>query len=210
MKHNNVIPNVHFHKKWAERVKTWFNQPGKKLRRRRLRTEKAARVFPRPVAGPVRPAVHGMSIRYNHRVRLGRGFSLVELKEAGINKHFAKTIGISVDHRRRNHSEESVQANVQRLKEYKSRLVLFPRRAAKPKKTDSSPEELKNASQFTGHLLPLQHPKVTLSYRAITPEERKVRATRILQKARHDARIVGIKKKKEAERQAAAATAVRI
>ena len=38
----------------------------------------------------------------------------------------AKTIGICVDHRRRNKSVESLQINAQRLKEYQSKLVLFP------------------------------------------------------------------------------------
>jgi large subunit ribosomal protein L13e len=34
VKHNNVIPNGHFKKKWQFRVRTWFNQPARKLRRR--------------------------------------------------------------------------------------------------------------------------------------------------------------------------------
>ncbi len=34
VKHNNVIPNQHFKKKWQFRVKTWFNQPARKQRRR--------------------------------------------------------------------------------------------------------------------------------------------------------------------------------
>lgn len=33
-RHNNVVPNGHFKKKWQKMVKTWFNQPGRKLRRR--------------------------------------------------------------------------------------------------------------------------------------------------------------------------------
>lgn len=57
---------------------------------------------------------------------------------AGINKRFARTIGISVDPRRRNKSTESLQANVQRLKEYRSKLILFPRKPSAPKKGDSS------------------------------------------------------------------------
>lgn len=57
---------------------------------------------------------------------------------AGIHKKVARTIGISVDPRRRNKSTESLQANVQRLKEYRSKLLLFPRRPAAPKKGDSS------------------------------------------------------------------------
>lgn len=26
VKHNNVVPNGHFHKKWQRRVRTWFDQ----------------------------------------------------------------------------------------------------------------------------------------------------------------------------------------
>lgn len=62
----------------------------------------------------------------------------LSLQLAGINKKFARTIGISVDPRRRNKSTESLQANVQRLKEYRSKLILFPRKPAMPKKGDSS------------------------------------------------------------------------
>lgn len=57
---------------------------------------------------------------------------------AGIHKKTARTIGISVDPRRRNRSTESLQANVQRLKEYRSKLILFPRKASAPKKGDST------------------------------------------------------------------------
>jgi len=33
VRHNNVIPNQHFKKKWQFYVKTWFNQPARKKRR---------------------------------------------------------------------------------------------------------------------------------------------------------------------------------
>ena len=33
-KHNNEVPNQHFKKKWQICVKTWFNQPARKVRRR--------------------------------------------------------------------------------------------------------------------------------------------------------------------------------
>jgi large subunit ribosomal protein L13e len=79
-KHNNAIQRNHFHKDWQNRVKTWFDQPARKKRRRNARIAKAARVFPRPAAGPLRPIVHAPTIRYNAKVRLGRGFSLDELK----------------------------------------------------------------------------------------------------------------------------------
>merc|ERR1712166_1559515 len=51
----------------------------------------------------------------------------------GINKKEARSIGISVDHRRRNRSMESLQLNTQRLKEYHSKLIIFPRRKGKAK-----------------------------------------------------------------------------
>jgi hypothetical protein len=55
------------------------------------------------------------------------------LQAAGIPKKLAPTIGISVDHRRKNKSLEGLQANVQRLKTYEAKLVIFPRRARKVK-----------------------------------------------------------------------------
>ena len=57
---------------------------------------------------------------------------------AGIYKKQALTIGIAVDHRRRNRSMESLQQNVQRLKEYKSKLILFPKKQSKPAKGDAT------------------------------------------------------------------------
>lgn len=63
-------------------------------------------------------------------------FCLVQA--AKIPKRFAPTIGIAVDHRRRNKSVESLQMNATRLKVYKSKLILFPRNAKKPQKTDAT------------------------------------------------------------------------
>jgi len=37
-------------------------------------------VYPRPVAGPLRPVVHSQTQRYNTKIRAGRGFTLDELK----------------------------------------------------------------------------------------------------------------------------------
>lgn len=55
-------------------------QPGQKKARRLARQAKAAAIAPRPVAGLLRPAVHCQTQKYNHRVRAGRGFTLLELK----------------------------------------------------------------------------------------------------------------------------------
>ena len=99
-KRNNLIPNGHFHKDWQNYVKTWFNQPARKFRRRQSRIAKAARVAPRPL-GKLRPVVHCPTYKYNVKARAGKGFTLEELKAAGLSKKYAQTIGIAVDHRRR-------------------------------------------------------------------------------------------------------------
>ena len=161
---NNVLPSNHFRKDWQRYVKTWFNQPGRKLRRRNARKAKAATLGVRPLT-LLRPAVRGQTVRYNAKVREGRGFTLGELKEAGISRKSALGLGIVVDHRRRNLSVEGKAINVERLKAYKERLVVFPRKAGKPKKGDSSVRFLlvflgprahdKTLSPMTSKLLPL-------------------------------------------------------
>jgi len=122
---NYQIPNAHFHKHWQRRVRTWFNQPARKLRRLASRRERAAELFPRPTES-LRPAVRCPTNRYNKKQRVGRGFTLDELKTAKIGVAFARSIGIAVDHRRKNKSVEGFQTNVQRLKAYKERVVLYP------------------------------------------------------------------------------------
>lgn len=79
-KGNNAIPNGHFHKDWQKHVKTWFNQPARKERRRTARRHKALAIAPRPAAGCLRPQVRCQTFKYNTRLREGRGFSLDELK----------------------------------------------------------------------------------------------------------------------------------
>lgn len=109
MKHNNVIPNAHFHKKWQLHVRTWFDQPARQARRHRKRLVKAERVAPRPAKGALRPIVRGTTRRYNMKLRAGRGFSLDEIRAAGLHAKYARTIGIAIDHRRRNKSTQAYQ-----------------------------------------------------------------------------------------------------
>lgn len=156
---------------------------------------------PRPAKGPLRPVVHCPTVKYNTRVRLGRGFTLEELKQAKINPRFARTIGISVDPRRKNRSVESLETNVQRLKEYMSRLVLFPRRHGKPKSGDSDPSELAMAKQVVGEVLPITRAtrSDTVERRAVTEEERSKSAYQTLRNARKQAKTVGKQKKSEEE-----------
>ena len=134
--HSLVLHKNHFRKDWQRRVRTWFDQPGRKLRRRTARKTKAATLGVRPKS-LLRPAVRGQTVRYNAKLREGRGFTLAELKEAGVGRKEALGLGITVDHRRRNLSEEGKKLNVERLAAYKARLIVFPRKVGKPKKGDS-------------------------------------------------------------------------
>jgi large subunit ribosomal protein L13e len=197
-RHNNALPDNHFHKDWQRRVRTWFDQPGRKLRRRRARKAKAASLGVRPLT-LLRPAVRGQTLRYNRKLREGRGFSLSELKEAGIGRKQARGIGIVVDHRRRNLSEEGKKLNVERLKVYRERLIVFPRKAKKPKKGDSSPEDLKAATTRAAIPLPEGYPSEPP--RKILPEERKVEAYRTLRLARANSRYEGVRKIRAAKRE---------
>eukprot|EP00208_Stichococcus_sp_RCC1054_P007245 CAMPEP_0206143072 /NCGR_PEP_ID=MMETSP1473-20131121/19188_1 /ASSEMBLY_ACC=CAM_ASM_001109 /TAXON_ID=1461547 /ORGANISM="Stichococcus sp, Strain RCC1054" /LENGTH=210 /DNA_ID=CAMNT_0053538315 /DNA_START=66 /DNA_END=698 /DNA_ORIENTATION=- len=202
-KHNNVIPNQHFKKKWQFYVKTWFNQPARKVRRRNARDAKAVKTFPRPVAGALRPVVHGQTLRYQTKRRSGRGFTHEELKEAGIPIKLASTIGIAVDHRRRNRSLEGLQENANRLKGYKTNLVLFPRRSKKPKAGDSSPEELSKVEQLKGALLPTKREAPAVEKIAVTDEMKSEKAYYRLRLERVNKRHLGKRTKRAAEAEAA-------
>ncbi|XP_058807601.1 large ribosomal subunit protein eL13-like isoform X2 [Phymastichus coffea] len=194
-KRNNMIPNGH--KDWQRFVKTSFNQPAKKYRRKTNRVKKARTVAPRPVK-LLKPLVHSPTVRYHAKSRLGRGFTNTELKTVGLCKNFAKSVGISIDKRRRNKSVESLQKNVLRLKEYQSKLILFPLNDKKIKKGEATPEECKVASQVKEVMPQGLHQATTAKAKArvITEEERKFSAYITLRKARADARLVGIRVKR--------------
>ena len=126
VKHNNVVPNTHLHKHWQRNVTIWLNQASRHNRRLLARKNKAQTVAPRPI-DKLRPVVRGQTIRYNNKTRLGKGFSLAEIKAAGLSATFARSIGITVDARRQNRSQESLDLNKERLTAYLNRLVLYPR-----------------------------------------------------------------------------------
>jgi len=197
---NNVLHDNHFRKDWQRRVRTWFDQPGRKLSRRNARKTKAAALGVRPLS-LLRPAVRAQTVRYNRKVREGRGFTLGELKAAGVGRKEAKSVGIVVDHRRRNLSEEGKKINVERLVAYKQRLIVFPLKAGKPKKGDSSAEDLKATT--TRAAVPLPAGIAAEVPRKITAEDRKVNAYRTLRDAQAWQRHAGVRKvraqKKEEE-----------
>jgi large subunit ribosomal protein L13e len=191
VKHNNVIPNQHFRKHWHERVKCHFSQPVQKKIRRQKRMEKAAAIAPRPASGPLRPYVHCPTQKYNTKMKLGRGFTFAELKAAGISPKFAATVGIAVDHRRENKCEESLKLNADRLKEYKERLVVFPRKAGKPKKGDATKEEVAAAKQLKGTIVAAPKVAPALSYTTLTEEMKNNKVHFALRDARNNAKLMG-------------------
>lgn len=102
---------------------------------------------------------------------------------AGLTAGFAQTIGIAVDRRRRNKSVEAQQENIQRLKEYRSKLILFPvHENRKLRKGEATEEERKVATQYKGPVLPIKRTVPEIEYRAITAEEKKFQAFQILRR----------------------------
>merc|ERR1712071_217843 len=95
-----------------------------KVARREARASKAVAIAP-PLAGALRPVVQCPTFRYNAKQRLGRGFTLEEVKGAGMSVDAAKKIGIAVDFRRRNKSAESFATNVALLKAYKQKVIVL-------------------------------------------------------------------------------------
>jgi large subunit ribosomal protein L13e len=99
------------------------------------------------------------------------------------------SIGIAVDHRRKNRSVEGLEANVLRLKEYKNRLIVFPKKANKPKSGDSSAELVAAAEQLAGPLMPVRQDENTDIERAITGAP--IEAYKTLRKLASDKRLKG-------------------
>jgi len=206
VKHNNPVVTSHFKKHWVERVRCNFNKPMKARKRKQRRLEKASKLFPRPLQ-TLRPLVRIASAKHNNRLRFGRGFSISELKGAKLNPLFARTIGISIDKRRRNISEEGYNRNVQRLLEYKSKLILYPKRHGSDKRLrkgvhlgglDDTPKAQRTkVSQVIVDLLPSKKPELVTELREITDKERKKSSWRTLRNAYKDKRAFAFRMKKK-------------
>jgi large subunit ribosomal protein L13e len=213
VKHNNRIVKNHFRKDWERHVKTWFHQPARKIKRRLKRQRRAARLFPRPVE-LLRPLVHCPTLRYNSKIRLGKGFTLDELKLAKLPPIQARSIGIAIDYRRKNRSLETQRANVQRLQLYKSKVVVFPKRriikykdrktkeiVKKPKAiklklftvgTQEDKEKVKQLSTQFPYIITKPHDQP----RAITEKEKTTSAYLTIRKARAQANKFSEKQRK--------------
>eukprot|EP00382_Lankesteria_abbotti_P005438 CAMPEP_0113848352 /NCGR_PEP_ID=MMETSP0372-20130328/2428_1 /TAXON_ID=340204 /ORGANISM="Lankesteria abbotti" /LENGTH=160 /DNA_ID=CAMNT_0000817823 /DNA_START=107 /DNA_END=589 /DNA_ORIENTATION=+ /assembly_acc=CAM_ASM_000359 len=127
------------------------------------------------------------------RIRGGRGFTVEELKLAGVSASVAPTIGIAVDKRRRNRSDELLNLNVMRLKSYMSRLVVFPRKSKLRKgfggiPDDASKDKLANLDKNMpiAKYVPITQPEAVEEARAITEADRQFNAFLELKKHRFD------------------------
>ena len=115
-----------------------------------------------------------------------------------MSRKFARTIGISVDHRRRNRSLEGLQANVQRLKEYKSKMILFPKNPKKPRADEAKPEEWSKVTPFEGKVvLPLKMKEKRDKAKRLSDAEKKFSAYGAIQEARKVQKNAGKKKGQE-------------
>ena len=126
-----------------------------------------------------------------------------------MNTNEARGFGISVDHRRKNRNAEALSLNVQRLKSYRSKLVVFPRNATSKriKQGDATKEQRKNiAKQLPIDVAyPATVPAIKSKARKITAAEREATVTAVLRKARTDALLWGRREKRAADKAAAAA-----
>lgn len=212
MAFSQQLSNAHY-KDQFNRVKTFFNQPAQKLRRRKLRAAKAKRVGPNPTH-LLRPAVRGQTNRYNNKIKLGRGFTLAELKESGVKGvNYARSVGIAIDRRRKDTCAETKKINVERIKEYVSRMILHPRRKAdkKPKILEATPDQLKSSEAVeqntTKTVIPLPKAECAFSFGAITKEMKEGSVYKTLRKEWKEQS--GFNRKLEKKKKAAAAAAAK-
>lgn len=160
---NNVVPNDHLRKYWYKRVKTYFDDPARKKRRQDARSKRAMRIAPRPVEGPLRPLVKCPTVRYNRRLRLGRGFTRDELIAAGFDPSRARFFGIAIDPlRNHTHDAELKKANIERLTAYKSKIVRVHKG-----------EKLSEKSEIPAGLFSVPKADQTVQWRVIKNEEKK-------------------------------------
>ncbi|KAG7343174.1 ribosomal protein L13e [Nitzschia inconspicua] len=185
VKHNNVVPNIHCHKKFCEssrgplKVKLALNQASRKKSRRLTRAKKAAAIAPAPLQ-KLRPIVHCQTQKYSAKTRMGKGFTLEEIKAVGLNPKYARTVGIAVDHRRTNKCNESLELNVGRLKTYLSNLVIL-------KKGDDASA----VSQLKGTVQPIDRSKPALEMQDVTDELKSFKAFTAMRLARQETKVAG-------------------
>src|ERR1044072_2267281 len=79
-KHINILPNDLICKHWQNYAKTWLNQPARKPRRCTTQLVNTNKMVYLTLDKILRDIIHGRSVKYNMKVRLGKGSSELELK----------------------------------------------------------------------------------------------------------------------------------
>jgi len=139
-----------------------------------------------------------MTRKYSAKQKLGRGFSLAELKEAKLTPAFAQTVGIAVDHRRHNKNKDTMDKNIARLKAFKEKVTLFPLR--KTAKKGEIPDSKASADGAEQTLIPscfgLDVKKATQEYEPITDAMKKAKVYQKLRAERINKYYDGKRKEK--------------
>mmetsp|Transcript_6571 Transcript_6571/g.4606 ORF Transcript_6571/g.4606 Transcript_6571/m.4606 type:complete len:100 (-) Transcript_6571:38-337(-) len=86
---------------------------------------------------------------------------------------------------------ETLNLNIARLNEYKSKLVVFPKRRGSVKAGDSSKEETGAATQFAGAILPLEKKADEIVMEEVTDEMKATKAFTTMRVARKETRVAG-------------------
>merc|ERR1711977_387439 len=113
---------VHFKKKWHLLVRTWFKQKTRKIRRRKARSDRTKATYVDPYILKFRPIMWGQTNKYRARKILGRGFTLEEMNFVGIKVNLVPSIGLVIDKRRKNRSQDFINENVSHIKDHMSKL----------------------------------------------------------------------------------------
>jgi large subunit ribosomal protein L13e len=188
VKHNNIIPNIHCKKKYCSSsrgplsVRLGLNQATQKKERRNKRAAKAALIAPAPLQR-LYPVVHCPTQKYSSKIRLGKGFTLEELKAVKLHPKKALTIGIAIDHRRRNHCDESFNTNVARLQEYLGNVIVIDK---KNKDLASTLVQYKGST-----IQPLIKPAHTVEIAEITQEMKDFKAYTTMRVVSKETRVDG-------------------
>ncbi|KAH9411825.1 ribosomal protein L13 [Ordospora pajunii] len=122
MKGNHALPNNHF-RKTSLKIKVHHDPETKQKLMKQKRLQKAKMMYPMPLE-KLRPIVRCPTVCHNRKERLGRGFTAAECEGAGIDYRYARRLGISVDLRRRDENKEAMCKNVERIKEYMSKITI--------------------------------------------------------------------------------------
>lgn len=97
-------------------MRTSFKKPRKKIRRCLIRVKQTC------VVSCFLPIINKLTSNLTNGEKLGRGFTQAELKAAGIRCEIATSIGLALDHRRKNRNLVSLRRNTIRLISFTNRL----------------------------------------------------------------------------------------